>query len=68
MVTNQKEKLFSIWYFGHCRLLQTRRSSSVPQLKHKEPPQSFLDTDSSEIEENDLRLPPEVLYMLRSTR
>ncbi|XP_063429612.1 patatin-like phospholipase domain-containing protein 7 [Mytilus trossulus] len=50
------------------KLLQMRRHSALPQLRHKEPPQSFLETDSSEIEESDHRLPPEVLYMLRSTR
>lgn len=50
------------------KLLQMRRQSAQPQLRHKEPPQSFLETDSSEIEESDHRLPPEVLYMLRSTR
>ncbi|CAC5379096.1 NTE [Mytilus coruscus] len=50
------------------KLLQMRRHSALPQLRHKEPPQSFLETDSSEIDESDHRLPPEVLYMLRSTR
>ncbi|OWF43844.1 Patatin-like phospholipase domain-containing protein 7 [Mizuhopecten yessoensis] len=50
------------------RLLQLRNRNALPQRKHTEPPQSFLETDSSEIEEPDHRLPPEVLYMLRSTR
>ncbi|XP_033734722.1 neuropathy target esterase-like isoform X4 [Pecten maximus] len=50
------------------RLLQLRNRNALPQRKHTEPPQSFLETDSSEIEESDHRLPPEVLYMLRSTR
>jgi hypothetical protein len=45
-----------------------RRHKAQPQLRHKEPPQSFLETDSSEIDESDHRLPSEVLYMLRSTR
>ncbi|KAJ8307609.1 hypothetical protein KUTeg_014840 [Tegillarca granosa] len=50
------------------KLLTLKRDPSMPQLKYKEPPQSFLEADSSEVEEQDHRLPPEVLYMLRSTR
>ncbi|KAJ8309093.1 hypothetical protein KUTeg_013967 [Tegillarca granosa] len=50
------------------KLLTLKRDPSMPQLKYKEPPQSFLEADSSEVEEPDHRLPPEVLYMLRSTR
>ncbi|XP_041368737.1 patatin-like phospholipase domain-containing protein 7 [Gigantopelta aegis] len=49
------------------RFLQRRKESS-PQLRVKEPPQSFLEADWSDIEEMDSRLPPEVLYMLRSVR
>jgi hypothetical protein len=49
------------------RLLQMRRESSQPLLRVKEPPQSFLELDTCDIDDNE-RLPSEVLYMLRSTR
>ncbi|XP_062597845.1 patatin-like phospholipase domain-containing protein 7 isoform X3 [Saccostrea cucullata] len=50
------------------RLLQMRRDSSQPLLKVKEPPQSFLELDTCDIDDSEQRLPSEVLYMLRSTR
>ncbi|XP_062597843.1 patatin-like phospholipase domain-containing protein 7 isoform X2 [Saccostrea cucullata] len=49
-------------------LLQMRRDSSQPLLKVKEPPQSFLELDTCDIDDSEQRLPSEVLYMLRSTR
>lgn len=51
-----------------CRLLQMRRESSQPLLRVKEPPQSFLELDTCDIDDSEQRLPSEVLYMLRSTR
>ncbi|XP_062597847.1 patatin-like phospholipase domain-containing protein 7 isoform X5 [Saccostrea cucullata] len=50
------------------KLLQMRRDSSQPLLKVKEPPQSFLELDTCDIDDSEQRLPSEVLYMLRSTR
>ncbi|KAL5008772.1 hypothetical protein ScPMuIL_014353 [Solemya velum] len=50
------------------RLLRMRRDPTQPQLRVKEPPQSFLEADSSELQGNDFRLPSEVLYMLKSVR
>ncbi|XP_048732326.2 patatin-like phospholipase domain-containing protein 7 isoform X2 [Ostrea edulis] len=50
------------------RLLQMRRDSSQPLLRVKEPPQSFLELDTCDIDDSEQRLPSEVLYMLRSTR
>ncbi|XP_078313356.1 patatin-like phospholipase domain-containing protein 7 isoform X5 [Crassostrea virginica] len=50
------------------KLLQMRRESSQPLLKVMEPPQSFLELDTCDIDDSEQRLPSEVLYMLRSTR
>ncbi|XP_052697181.1 patatin-like phospholipase domain-containing protein 7 isoform X2 [Crassostrea angulata] len=52
----------------HKWLLQLRRESSQPLLRVKEPPQSFLELDTCDIDDSEQRLPSEVLYMLRSTR
>lgn len=49
------------------RFLAERRESAKPRLKQQSPPQSFLEADWSDMGE-DHRLPPEVLYMLRSVR
>ncbi|KAH9507574.1 Patatin-like phospholipase domain-containing protein 7 [Bulinus truncatus] len=49
------------------RFLAHRKDPSKPRLKQQSPPQSFLEADWSDINE-DHRLPPEVLYMLRSIR
>ncbi|XP_035824813.1 patatin-like phospholipase domain-containing protein 7 [Aplysia californica] len=49
------------------RFLAQRKETSKPSLRQQSPPQSFLEADWSDIED-DHRLPPEVLYMLRSVR
>ncbi|CAL1533982.1 unnamed protein product [Lymnaea stagnalis] len=49
------------------RFLAHRKDPSKPRLKQQSPPQSFLEADWSDIND-DHRLPPEVLYMLRSIR
>ncbi|CAE1145410.1 NTE [Acanthosepion pharaonis] len=49
------------------RLLQRKRESQ-PLLVQKEPPRSFLEVDSSEQDDSESRLPPDVVYMLRSVR
>lgn len=49
------------------RLLQRKRESQ-PLLVQKEPPRSFLEVDSSEQDDSESKLPPDVVYMLRSVR
>ncbi|GFN73554.1 LOW QUALITY PROTEIN: neuropathy target esterase sws [Plakobranchus ocellatus] len=49
------------------RFLAERKETNKPRLKQQSPPQSFLEADWSDMGE-DHRLPPEVLYMLRSVR
>ncbi|BFZ05565.1 hypothetical protein BsWGS_08604 [Bradybaena similaris] len=48
------------------RFLAQRKDSTKPRLKQQSPPQSFLEADWSDLDDH--RLPPEVLYMLRSVR
>ncbi|XP_046368567.2 patatin-like phospholipase domain-containing protein 7 isoform X1 [Haliotis rufescens] len=50
------------------RFLERRKDSSLPQLRLKEPPKSFFEADTPDVQETDHRLPSEVLYMLRSIR
>ncbi|XP_059170135.1 patatin-like phospholipase domain-containing protein 7 isoform X2 [Physella acuta] len=52
---------------GDSRFLAHRKDPSKPRLKQQSPPQSFLEADWSDVND-DHRLPPEVLYMLRSIR
>ena len=48
------------------RILRLKKDQVSTHLKIKEPPQSFLEADWAEVQEN--RLPSEVIYMLGSVK
>ena len=48
------------------RILRLKKDQVSTRLKIKEPPQSFLEADWAEVQEN--RLPSEVIYMLGSVK
>ncbi|XP_077986845.1 patatin-like phospholipase domain-containing protein 7 isoform X2 [Glandiceps talaboti] len=49
------------------RLLHLRKDAE-PVLQEKEPPPAVLEADWRELQQSDLTIPPEVIYMLKSVR
>ncbi|XP_006818777.1 patatin-like phospholipase domain-containing protein 7 [Saccoglossus kowalevskii] len=53
---------------GDLKRLLSRTKESGPVLQEKEPPPAVLEADWREIQQSELTIPPEVIYMLKSVR